>query len=37
MGDLDGCGLTVMVVGICLLVIATGFLFHIGWNLLDAM
>ena len=37
MGDLDGCAWTILVVGACLLVIAAGFLFHIGWDLLDAL
>jgi hypothetical protein len=37
MEDLDGCGWVVVLTIACILVIIVGFLFHIGWNLLDQM
>lgn len=35
-GPDEGIG-CIIVAGYCVLVIATGFLFHIGWNMLDGM
>ena len=37
MTDLDGCGWTLMLIALFLLIILVGFFFHIGWDLLDYM
>jgi hypothetical protein len=35
MDEMGGCGWTALFVIVCVLLIAVGFFFHIGWNLLD--